>query len=98
MLDRVPFRSTRRVVAHRNGDAVGSGNGLVETVFPKARPVAIAAPGVTEQQDFLHAGIGGPAAFRDPSVQAVHGEFRGVGGSADHDRSAIPNRLTESIG
>ena len=85
-------------MAHRNGDAVGSGNGLVETVFPKARPVAIAAPGVTEQQDFLHAGIGGPAAFRDPSVQAVHGEFRGVGGSADHDRSAIPNRLTESIG
>src|SRR2546429_7185039 len=86
MLDRVPFRSTRRVVAHRNGEAVGSGNGLVETVFPKAWSVAIAASAVTEQQDFLHAGIGGPA------------EFRSVGGSADHDRSAIPNRLIESIG
>src|SRR5438874_8354910 len=71
MLDRVPFRSTRRVVAHRNGEAVGSGNGLVETVFPKAWSVAIAASAVTEQQDFLHAGIGGPAEFRDPSVQAV---------------------------
>ncbi len=85
-------------MAHRNGEAVGSGNGLVEAIFPKARPVAIAAAAVTEQQDFLHAGIGAPAEFRDPSVQAVHGEFRSVGGSADHDRAAIPNRLIESIG
>jgi hypothetical protein len=77
---------------------VDSGNGLVEAVFPKARPVAIAASAVTEQQDFLHARIGGPAEFQDPSVRAVHGEFGRAGGSADHDGSTIANQLVESIG
>lgn len=36
------------------------------SVFPNARPVAIAASAVTEQQYSLHARIGGPAEFQDP--------------------------------
>ena len=48
MLDRISLAGTRGIVAHGNDKAVNSGNGLVETVFPKARPVAIAASAVTE--------------------------------------------------
>jgi hypothetical protein len=40
MLDRIPLARTRGIVAHGNDKAVDSGNGLVEAVFPKARPIA----------------------------------------------------------
>ena len=98
MLDRVPLGGAGRVVADRNGDAVVSGDGMVQAVFPKARPVAIAASAVTQQQDFLHAGIGGPAEFRNPGVQAVHCKLWGVGGEANDDRAAIPNGFVEPVG
>jgi hypothetical protein len=34
MLDRIPLAGTRGTVAHGNDQAVDSGNGLVEAVFP----------------------------------------------------------------
>lgn len=98
MLDRIPLRGAGRIVADRNRDPVGSGNCMVQAVFPKARPVSIAASAVTQQQDFLHTGVGGPADFRYPCLQAVHCKLRSVRGGTDHDRSAIPNRLVKPVG
>lgn len=45
MLDRIPLGGAGRVVADRNGDAVVSGDCMVQAVFPKARPVAMGGTG-----------------------------------------------------
>src|SRR6266498_73274 len=98
MLDRIPLRGAGRIVADRNVDAVGVGNRMEQAEFPKARPVAIAASTVTQQQDSLHAGVGGPANFPYPHIQTIYSKFGGVRGKADDDCAAIPNRLVQPVG
>src|SRR5215471_12839906 len=98
MLDRIPLRSTGWIVADGQGEAIDTGDGLVKGVLPKARPVAITASAVAEEKDFFHVGVGRPADFRDPAVQAVDGELGGVGGGAEDDGAAIPNRFVKPVG
>ena|ERR1700720_5046948 len=57
MFDRVPFRSTGRVMSHGHGQIEGVGELRLEFGFPGVAPTTIAATGVGENEELASATV-----------------------------------------
>ena len=78
MLDGVPLGSARRIVGHGEGEATGIGELDLEFGFPGATPAAIAAAGVTEQQQTAGVGVSRAAFVVPPARNRARAAKAGV--------------------
>src|SRR3979409_1963312 len=56
MLDRVPLRATRWVMAHRHRQSEPIANSDLQSLFPGADLTTVAAASVTQQQEVVNSG------------------------------------------
>ncbi len=89
MFNGVPLRSGRRVVGHGHRQAVLVAEAMLRVELPGARRAAVAAAAVGQDLQGRGVGIALAALGAPPLLDAIDGERRGVGGSADEDGAGI---------
>src|SRR3990172_2681308 len=91
MLDPIPFRRTRGIMAHRDAQAGGIDQAMLQRILPQAWPIAIAPAAIGQDQHFggapvVHAPRGVP-----PPPNRIDGEFGRVGGDTHvHKPRVVP--------
>ena len=98
VFDGVPLRRGRRVVGYPHGQAVPIAEAMLQIELPGARRAAVAAAAVGQDLQGLGFGIALAALGAPPLLDAVDGERRGVGGSADEDGAGIGAGVVDAVG
>lgn len=98
VLNGIPLGSSRRVVAHRNGQLVAVTDLVLKACFPGACTMAVAASSVGKDQEAVGVGIMVLALESPPSLDGINGEFGGSTGRPDADEAAIGFRVVHDVG
>ena len=98
VFDGVPLRRGGRVMGHGDAQAVAVAEAMLQVELPGARRGTVAAAAVGEDLQGLGLRIVLAALGAPPLLDAVDGERRGVGGSADEDGAGIGARVVDAVG
>ena len=78
VLDGVPLRAARRVVADRDGQPQPVAQLLLQLLLPQAWPTAVAAPAIGQDQQVIGVWVDQVALALPPSRQRIDGKLRGI--------------------
>ena len=78
MLDGIPFRSPRWIMAHANANSVLLAELVVKIILPQSHPRTVASSTVTQDQQLLKAAVSFWGKVIQPLLNAVHCEFCGI--------------------
>ena len=92
------FDVAGRVMGHGDAQAVAVAEAMLQVALPGARRGTVAAAAVGEDLQALSLRIVVAALGAPPLLDAVDGERRGVGGSADEDGAGIGARVVDAVG
>ena len=98
VFDGVPLRRGGRVMGYGDAQAVAVAEAMLQVELPSARRGTVAAAAVGEDLQGLGLRIVLAALGTPPLLDAVDGERRGVGGSADEDGAGIGARVVDAVG
>ena len=98
MLDRIPLRTTARIMADRHLQARVITKVLLELGLPDSRATTIRSPGIGQDEQPLALWKSFPAFAEPPFGDRLDGKTRGIGAVANTDKAAVGVESINAIG
>ena len=98
MLNGIPFRRGRGVVADGHGEAVAVAESVLQGVLPGSGAGPVAAAAVGEDEQLGGVWVAAAAVVVPPSDQVVDGEGGGVVGGADEQAAVVGGEVVDAVG